>query len=58
VYILKRVNFSIVYSPTPSSPLFNPQISFPTAGLTKIDKIELNRRGIAIYRIVKVVTAP
>lgn len=38
-------------------PKWDPKTVFPTEGLTKIDKLEINRRGIAIYRVVKVVTA-
>ncbi len=39
-------------------PNWDTKTVFPTKGLTMIDKIELNRRGTAIYRIVKVVTSP
>jgi hypothetical protein len=37
---------------------WDPKTVFPAKGLDKIAKIELNRRGISIYRVVKVVTAP
>jgi hypothetical protein len=30
----------------------------PTKGLNMINKLEVSRRGIAIYRVVKVVTTP
>ena len=39
-------------------PVTDPKVVFPTAGLSKIDKIELNRREISIYRMVKVIAAP
>lgn len=39
-------------------PNWDPKTVFPTKGLGMIGKLELNRRGIAIYRIVKVVAAP
>ncbi len=39
-------------------PHWDPKTVFPVKGLGLINKIELSRRGIAIYRIVKVVTAP
>jgi hypothetical protein len=39
-------------------PVMDPKIVFPTKGLTMIGKMELNRRGISIYRIVKVVAMP
>jgi len=37
---------------------WDPKTVFPVKGLGMINKIELNRRGIAVYRIVKVVSAP
>lgn len=37
---------------------WDPKTVFPNKGLGMIGKIELGRRGIAVYRIVKVVTAP
>ena len=37
-------------------PNWDSKAVFPTKGLGMIDKIEINRRGTAIYRIVKVVT--
>ncbi len=37
---------------------WDPKTVFPTKGLSMIGNIELNRRGIAIYRIVKVVSSP
>jgi hypothetical protein len=39
-------------------PVLDPKTVFPTKGLGMIGKIELNRRGITIYRVVKVVTTP
>ena len=39
-------------------PVWDPKTVVPTKGLNMINKLELNRRGIAIYRIVKVVAAP
>jgi hypothetical protein len=39
-------------------PKWDPKTVLPTKGLNMIDKIELNRRGTAIYRTVKVVTPP
>ena len=38
-------------------PNIDPKLVFPTKGLNMIDKIEINRRGIAVYRVVKVVSA-
>ena len=38
-------------------PVWDPKIEFPNEGLNKINSIELNRRGSAIYRVVKVVSA-
>jgi len=38
-------------------PKWDPKTVFPEEGLSKINGIELNRRGIAIYRVVKVVSA-
>ncbi len=37
---------------------WDPKIVFPNKGLEMIQKIALNRPGIAVYRIVKVVSAP
>ena len=39
-------------------PKLDPKIVFPTKGLSMIEKLEINRRGISVYRIVKVVAAP
>jgi len=39
-------------------PNWDTKTVFPNKGLGMIDKIELNRRGIAVYRIVKVVSSP
>jgi hypothetical protein len=39
-------------------PVWDPKTVFPMDGLGMIGKIELTRRGIAIYRVVKVVSAP
>lgn len=39
-------------------PNWDPKTVFPANGLGMIGNLELNRRGIAIYRIVKVATAP
>jgi hypothetical protein len=38
------------------NPTWDPKTVFPTEGLTEINKLELNRRGSAVYRIVKVVS--
>jgi hypothetical protein len=38
-------------------PKLDPKAVFPTKGLDMINKIEINRRGISIYRVVKVVAA-
>jgi hypothetical protein len=37
-------------------PNLDPKLVFPTKGLNMINKIETNRRGIAVYRVVKVVS--
>ena len=37
---------------------WDPKTVLPTKGLNMINKLELTRRGISIYRIVKVVAAP
>jgi hypothetical protein len=39
-------------------PHWDAKTVFPDKGLRMINKAELSRRGIAVYRIVKVVTAP
>jgi len=39
-------------------PKWDPKTMLPTKGLDMINKLELNRRGISIYRIVKVGSAP
>lgn len=39
-------------------PAWDPKTVFPADGLGLIGKLELNRRGTAIYRVVKVVSAP
>jgi hypothetical protein len=39
-------------------PKWDPKIVFPVKGLDMIGKIALNRRGIAVYRIIKVVSSP
>jgi hypothetical protein len=39
-------------------PVWDPKTVFPTKGLDVINKLELSRRGISIYRIVKVVSSP
>lgn len=39
-------------------PNWDPKVVFPAKGLNMIDKIEINRRGTVVYRIVKVVSAP
>ena len=39
-------------------PNWDTKTVFPNKGLGMIDKIELNRRGIAVYRIVNVVSSP
>lgn len=38
-------------------PKWDPKIVFPVKGLDMIGKIALNRRGIAVYRIIKVVSS-
>jgi hypothetical protein len=38
-------------------PVWDPKTVLPTKGLNMINKLELTRRGISIYRIVKVVSA-
>lgn len=38
------------------NPTWDPKTVFPADGLTEINKLELNRRGSVIYRIVKVVS--
>lgn len=39
-------------------PAWDPKTVIPTKGLDRINKLEINRRGIAVYRVVKVVSAP
>lgn len=39
-------------------PAWDPKLVFPAKGLEMIGKIAQNRRGISVYRIVKVVSAP
>jgi hypothetical protein len=39
-------------------PKWDPKIVFPVKGLDMIGKITLNRRGISVYRIIKVVSSP
>ena len=39
-------------------PIWDTKTVFPNKGLDRINKLELTRRGISIYRIVKVVSAP
>ena len=39
-------------------PKWDPKTVFPNKGLELINKLEINRRGSVIYRIVKVVSAP
>ena len=38
--------------------VWDPKTVFPTKGLDMINKLELTRRGISIYRIVKVISTP
>jgi hypothetical protein len=38
-------------------PSWDPKVVFPSEGLSQINNLELTRRGITIYRIVKVVSA-
>jgi hypothetical protein len=38
-------------------PTWDPKTVLPTKGLNMINKLELNRRGISVYRVVKVVSA-
>jgi hypothetical protein len=37
-------------------PTWDPKVVFPSEGLSQINNLELTRRGISIYRIVKVVS--
>jgi len=39
-------------------PNWDPKVVFPTKGLGMLNKLALNRRGIAVYRVVKVVSSP
>jgi len=39
-------------------PNWDTKVVFPAKGLAMINKLALNRRGIAVYRVVKVVSAP
>lgn len=39
-------------------PNWDPKTVLPIKGLDRINKLEINRRGIAVYRVVKVVSAP
>ena len=39
-------------------PKIDPKLVYPAKGLGMIGKVELNRRGMSIYRVVKVVSAP
>lgn len=39
-------------------PVWDPKLVLPTKALDMINKIELDRRGISIYRVVKVVSSP
>jgi hypothetical protein len=39
-------------------PVWDPKTVLPTKGLDMINKLELTRRGIAVYRVVKVVASP
>jgi len=39
-------------------PNWDPKVVFPAKGLGMLNKIALNRRGTAVYRVVKVVSAP
>jgi hypothetical protein len=39
-------------------PDWKPNTVLPTDGLNKIGSIEISRRDISVYRVVKVVTAP
>jgi hypothetical protein len=38
-------------------PVWDPKVEFPNEGLGKINALETNRRGSAVYRVVKVVAA-
>jgi hypothetical protein len=38
-------------------PKWDPKIVFPVKGLDMIGKIALNRRGIAVYRIIKIISS-
>lgn len=39
-------------------PVWDPKTVLPTKGLDMINKLELTRRGISVYRVVKVVSSP
>jgi hypothetical protein len=39
-------------------PVIDPKTPYPTKALGMIGKLELNRRGISVYHVVKVVTSP
>jgi hypothetical protein len=39
-------------------PVWDPKTVLPTKGLDMINKLELTRRGISVYRVVKVVATP
>ena len=39
-------------------PVWDPKTVFPNKGLDRINKLGINRRGLAIYRVVKIVTVP
>jgi len=39
-------------------PQWDPKIVFPSKGLNMITKIAMNRPGIAVYRVIKVITTP
>jgi len=39
-------------------PDWKPNTVIPTEGLNKIGSIEISRRDVSVYRIVKVVAAP
>ncbi len=38
-------------------PVWSPNVEFPNEGLTKINGMEINRRGSAVYQVVKVVSS-
>jgi len=50
-YLYKTMQYALY-------PNWDPKVVFPEKGLGMINKLALNRRGIAVYRMVKVVASP